>query len=330
MKRKQVVVMGGGTGLSVLLRGLKQKPFDITAIVTVGDDGGSSGRLRQDLQVPPPGDVRNVILALADTEPLMEKLFQYRFTQGEGLEGHSVGNLMLAAMTEITGDFSSAIREMKRVLAVKGEVLPICDQAISLQAEMEDGEIIQGESNIPLAGKKIKRISLIPPSVAPTKEVIEAIQRADMIILGPGSLYTSLIPHLLMPEVICALKQSTAKKVYISNVMTQRGETDEFTVFDHLKAMYDHVGEDLFDIVLVNNKEIPPTVLANYQAKQSHVVQLDREKMEKYGFTIIEGSFVLHDKTIRHDARRIATCLEQLMEADSIKKKKQVNSSYYS
>jgi len=313
MRPPKVVVIGGGTGLSVLLRGLKEKPFHITAIVTVADDGGSSGRLRDDLQMPPPGDIRNVILALSDTEPLMEKLFQHRFKQGKGLEGHNVGNLFLAAMTEITGDFNSAIREMRRVLAVRGRVLPVSDQAIALQAEMEDGEIIKGESKIPQSGKKIKRISINPSDVKPSDDVLTAIEKADMIVLGPGSLYTSLIPNLLVPGVAEAIEKSTAEKVYICNVMTQYGETDHFTTFDHLKAIYDHIHVDLFNTVLVNNASIPESILARYDKERSHPVQLDKEKLLKYRFNVVDDCFILTDDKVRHNASKIADQLEIIL-----------------
>lgn len=311
MKKKKIVVIGGGTGLSVMLRGLKEKPFDITAIVTVADDGGSSGRLREDLNVPPPGDIRNVILALSDTEPLMEELFQHRFRQGIGLEGHTVGNLFLAAMTEITGNFTTAIGEMRRVLAVKGNVLPVTNESITLKATMEDGSTIIGESKIPCSGKVIKEIEILPSTAKATPEVLKAIEVADMIVLGPGSLYTSLLPNLLFPEIAEQIKKSKAKKVYISNIMTQQGETDNFTVFDHVKVLYEHLGEDLFDIVLVNNKKIPEEILENYNKKGSSVVRLDESKLNKYGFNIIDSDFVLYDGLIRHNAKRIADILEE-------------------
>lgn len=316
MRPAKVVVIGGGTGLSVLLRGLKQKPFHLSAIVTVGDDGGSSGRLRKELNMPPPGDVRNVILALSDAEPLMEELFQYRFKQGTGIEGHTVGNLFLAAMTEITGDFTTAIREMRRVLAVQGNVIPVSNQEVSLVAEMEDGEIVEGESNIPKSSKKIKRIHLNPESVSPSSAAIQAIQKADLIVLGPGSLYTSLIPHLLIPEITNAIKSSKAKKVYVGNIMTQPGETDDFTAFDHLKVIYDHIGEDLFHTVLMNNATLPETIQQRYEEKGAKPVAFDRQKLQKYGFAVLEDNFISIDEgtlSVRHNARKIADTLEEFV-----------------
>ena len=316
MRPAKVVVIGGGTGLSVLLRGLKQKPFHLTAIVTVGDDGGSSGKLRKELKMPPPGDVRNVILALSDAEPLMEQLFQYRFKQGAGLEGHNIGNLFLAAMTEITGDFTTAIREMRRVLAVRGNVIPVSNQEVTLVAEMEDGEVIEGESQIPKSNKKVKKIKLKPENISASASAIQAIEKADMVVLGPGSLYTSLIPNLLIPEIVQAIQHSKAKKVYVSNIMTQPGETDEFTAFDHLKAIYDHIGEDLFDTILVNNATVPPDIKERYEEKKAKPVMVDIEKLKKYGFTIIEDNFISIDEetlSVRHNARQIADTLEAIV-----------------
>jgi uncharacterized cofD-like protein len=312
MKPAKVVVIGGGTGLSVILRGLKNKPFHITAVVTVGDDGGSSGKLREDLNMPPPGDIRNVILALSDTEPLMEELFQYRFQQGSGLEGHNLGNLILAAMTEITGDFTTAIRETRRVLAVRGKVLPVTNQSIALHAETEDGEIIVGESQIPKASKKIKRVFLEPENVKPSSEAIQAIEKADMIVLGPGSLYTSLIPNLLVNGVADAIKKSNAKKVYICNVMTQPGETDQFSVFDHVKVLYEHMGCDLFDNVIVNTAKIPNELLEKYYKGRAFPVRIDREKLAQFGFNLIEEEILLIDEYVRHDASKIADIIEKL------------------
>lgn len=204
----RVVVIGGGTGLSVLLRGLKERPVHISAIVTVADDGGSSGVLRDELNMPPPGDVRNVLLALADTEPLLERLLQYRFTNGTGLAGHTVGNLLIAAMKEIEGDFVRAVKKLSRVLAVRGDVLPAANQAIVLKAEMEDGTVVTGESKIPLAGKRIRRVWLDPPDVAALPEAVAALEQADAIVLGPGSLYTSLLPNLLVPGIVDAIRRS--------------------------------------------------------------------------------------------------------------------------
>lgn len=306
----KVVVIGGGTGQSNLLRGLKNKDFDITAIVTVGDDGGSSGRLRKEMQIPPPGDIRNVILSLAQAEPLLEKLFQHRFQKGTGLEGHNVGNLFLAAMTEITGDFNTAIGEMKKIFAVKGNVLPVTNQSIVLQAEMEDGEIIIGESFIPKAEKKIKKVSILPEDASSSREVIKSIEEADMIILGPGSLFTSIIPNLLVKEVKEAISKSKAKKVYVCNVMTQKGETDNFTASDHINALSLHTEENLINAILVNKDNINDDILEKYAEEGSYPVFVDKDKLESMGIEVIEESFLSDDGKIRHDSEKIANILE--------------------
>lgn len=255
-QKRRIVVVGGGTGLSVMLRGLKELPMEITAIVTVADDGGSSGRIRNDLQMPPPGDIRNVMVALADTEPLLEQVLQYRFQNGNGLAGHNLGNLMIAALKDITGDFNHAIQYMSGVLAVRGQVLPSTGEEVNLCAVMEDGSVVEGESRIPQAGGKIRRVFLKPEVAHPLPEALQAIEAADGIIIGPGSLYTSILPNLLVKGMADAIRQSKAKKIYICNVMTQAGETDHYTAADHVTAIQDHVGEDFFDVVIVN-KEIP-------------------------------------------------------------------------
>ncbi|HJV47482.1 MAG TPA: YvcK family protein [Bacillota bacterium] len=314
VRNKKVVVVGGGTGLSVLLRGLKEKPLDLTAIVTVADDGGSSGRLREEMSMPPPGDIRNVIVALADTEPLLASLLQYRFQQGAGLAGHSLGNLFIAAMKEITGDFVTAVREISRVLAVRGKVLPAANQAIVLKAEMEDGSIVTGESTIPKIGKKIRRVFLEPKDVEPLAEALVAVNEADLILLGPGSLYTSILPNLLVPGISKAIKESKAKKAYICNVMTQPGETDYYSVTDHVKALYNHVGADLFHTVLVNSAPIPDDVLEKYMEKGALPVRYDREQLLKLGFEIVEGNFVKYETYLRHDTIKIGDAILRIMD----------------
>lgn len=312
-KLSKVVVIGGGTGLSVLVRGLKEKPFDITAIVTVADDGGSSGRLREELSMPPPGDIRNVIVALADTEPLLASLFQHRFSSGEGLAGHSLGNLFIAAMKEITGDFVTAVKEISRVLAVRGQVLPAANQAIVLKAEMEDGTIVVGESQIPKTGKKIRRVFLEPRDAQPLDEAVQAIREADLILLGPGSLYTSILPNLLVPGIARAVKESPAKKAYICNVMTQPGETDFYDAADHVRALYNHVGEDLFQTILINNAQIPRSVLDKYKEKGSFPVEYNRERLSRFGFEIIEDNFVIYETYLRHDALKVGDAIMRLL-----------------
>jgi len=317
----RIVVIGGGTGLSVMLRGLKEKPLDITAIVTVADDGGSSGILRSELQMPPPGDIRNVLNALADAEPMMSRMLEYRFTAGNGLAGHSLGNLILAAMNDITGDFVAGIRELSRVLAVRGRVLPTANQAIVLKAEMEDGTVIEGESKIPKAGGKIKRVFLEPSDVAPLEEALEAIRETDAILIGPGSLYTSILPNLLVPGVAEALVQSDAVKIFICNVMTQPGETDNFSVSDHLQAIHDHVGHHLFDYVIVNNGDIPPQVESKYAEKGAKAVHLDLEEVKRRGYQVVADRLVLFRTYLRHDAERLSHHIYQLVESWMSKKR---------
>ncbi|WP_336790969.1 gluconeogenesis factor YvcK family protein [Paenibacillus sp. MMO-177] len=321
IRRPKIVVVGGGTGLSVMLRGLKEKPLDITAIVTVADDGGSSGVLRNELQIPPPGDIRNVIMALADAEPLLTEVLQYRFSSGTGLAGHSLGNLMLAAMTDIAGDFVTGVRELSKVLAVRGRVLPAAGRAIVLKAEMADGTIVVGESMIPKAGKKIKRVFVEPDHVEPLPEAIEAIEQADAILIGPGSLYTSIIPNLLVPKLARAIVDSTAVKLFVCNVMTQPGETDGYSVSDHLKAVQDHIGHKLFDYVLVNDGEISPEVAEKYAEMGSTQVDLDIDEVNRLGYEIISDRLVLYRTFLRHDAERLSHHIYKLVENWMLRKR---------
>ncbi|GGJ05773.1 gluconeogenesis factor [Alicyclobacillus cellulosilyticus] len=305
-RRPRIVAIGGGTGLSVILRGLKEFPVDLTAVVTVADDGGSSGRLRSDLAMPPPGDIRNCLVALADTEPLLERLLQFRFPAGEGLAGHSFGNLFLAAMTHIMGDFESAIRETSRVLAVRGRVLPAVREDVKLRAILEDGSVVEGESNIPKAGKRIERVELVPADARPLPEVLQAIQEADAIVVGPGSLYTSVLPNLLVPGLADAIAASQAKKIYVCNVMTQPGETDHFTASQHVEVIYRHVGRRLFDYILVNAASLPEEALAKYRAQNAHPVFVDIEALARLGLRVIARNFVHYATYARHDSRLIA------------------------
>jgi uncharacterized cofD-like protein len=320
-KLPRIVVIGGGTGLSVMLRGLKERELDITAIVTVADDGGSSGILRSELQIPPPGDIRNVLISLADVEPLLSQMFQYRFKAGKGLAGHSLGNLILAAMTDITGDFVSAVRELSRVFAVRGRVLPATSQAIVLKAEMTDGSIVEGESKIPKAGGIIRRVFIEPPDVEPLAEALKAVQEADAILLGPGSLYTSILPNLLVPGIAKAIMESTAVKIYVCNVMTQPGETDGYSVSDHLQAVHNHVGHQLFDYVIVNNGEIPPQVQFKYAEKGAQAVHLDLEEVTNRGYQVIADTLVLFRTYLRHDADKLSHHIYQLVNDWMLKKR---------
>ncbi|MDQ1911380.1 YvcK family protein [Paenibacillus sp. GD4] len=317
----KVVVIGGGTGLSVMLRGLKKMPVDITAIVTVADDGGSSGILRSELEMVPPGDIRNVLTALSEVEPLLGQMLEYRFDRGNGLAGHSLGNLILAAMKDITGDFVTGVRELSRVLAVRGQVLPTANHAIILKAEMTDGTIVEGESKIPKAGGVIRRVFIEPSDVKPLPEALEALRQADSIIVGPGSLYTSIIPNLLVPEIAQTIVESKALKVFICNVMTQPGETDNYTVSDHINAIYEHVGHDLFDYVIINNGEIPEEVQHRYAEKGAKVVPVDEDKISGKSYQIIADQLVLFRTYLRHDAERLSQHIYQLVESWMFKKR---------
>ncbi|GGG05248.1 gluconeogenesis factor YvcK family protein [Paenibacillus abyssi] len=319
--KPRIVVIGGGTGLSVMLRGLKEKPLDITAIVTVADDGGSSGILRNELQIPPPGDIRNVLTALADVEPLLADMLNYRFSSGTGLAGHSLGNLMLAAMTDISGDFVTGIRELSRVLAVRGRVLPAAGQAIVLKAEMLDGTIVTGESMIPKARNAIKRVFIEPHNVEPLDEAVEALKEADAILIGPGSLYTSIIPNLLVPKLAQTIVESNAVKMFVCNVMTQPGETDGYSVSDHLAAVHAHVGHHLFDYVIVNNGEIPAQVQSKYAEKGAKAVHLDLEEVKRRGYEVIADRLVLFRTYLRHDAAKLSNHIYQLVESWMLRKR---------
>ncbi|MBM7666626.1 putative cofD-like protein [Solibacillus kalamii] len=309
-KRTRIVVIGGGTGLSTILRGLKQHPFDITAIVTVADDGGSSGRLRDDYDIPPPGDVRNVIAALSDVEPLVEQMFQYRFSQSNDLGGHSLGNLMLTALTEITGDFNHAIAEMSKVLNVHGKVIPAANKKVTLHAELSDGSDIIGESKIPSGHAPIKRVYLEPSNLKPLPAAVHAIERADFILIGPGSLYTSIIPNLLVKGIGQAVIRAKGEKIYIANLMTQQGETRSFTASQHIEAIHEHVGEAFIESVLINEKELPPSIYENYREENAEPVKFDIERLQEMGINIIPKEIALIENgTVRHDAVNLAEWL---------------------
>ena len=303
----KVVTIGGGTGLSVLLRGLKKYPLDITAVVTVADDGGSSGKIRSDMNIPSPGDIRNVIAALSDVEPYLEKMFQYRFDSGE-VKGHPVGNLMIAAMTDIHGDFSTAVKVMSRILNVRGTVLPTTNDIATLNAVLSDGEIIRGESSITKAGGVIDHVYITPSRVKPNEDVLKAIEEADYIIMGPGSLYTSIIPNLVISNVSEKIRESKAKKIYVCNVMTQHGETDNYSVCDHIVAINKHVQENIFDLVIANSREFDDSILSKYHKEKQEPVKIDHEKIEALGIKLIKNNDVgiVDNNTIRHNADKVS------------------------
>lgn len=307
----KIVAVGGGTGLSMLLKGIKHITNNITAVVTVGDDGGSSGRLREEMGILPPGDIRNCIAALADDEDLVTKLFQYRFKTGEGLEGHSFGNLFLTALCSITGDMVRAVKESSNVLSIRGRVLPSTLDDMKLVAEMEDGRIIKGESNIPEAHGKIKRLYTDPANCTPLEDVITAIREAELIILGPGSLYTSVIPNLLVEEIAKEISASHAKKIYVCNIMTQPGETDDYAVSDHIRAIMKHANSSkVMDAVLVNDF-LPKNLADKYERAGSYPVKLDFENVNRlevklYSKKLIEDS---PEGLVRHSSTRVARAI---------------------
>jgi uncharacterized cofD-like protein len=308
----KIVAIGGGTGLSTLLRGLKQYSGNITAIVTVADDGGSSGRLRREMGVLPPGDIRNCLAALADEEKLLTELFQYRFHAGDGLNGHSFGNLFLTVMSEVTGDLERAIAASSKVLAIRGRVLPATLSDVSLWAELTDGRTIQGESNISEAKGKIKKIGCLPAEPVPLPAAIKAIEEAELIVIGPGSLYTSVIPNLLVPEIRACIAKSKAPRIYICNIMTQPGETEGYTVSDHIRAIDEVCGKKLFDAVLVQGRSPSAQTLIRYAQENSHPVFLDREDVAKLGRRIVIANVMDEDEEtgyVRHSPSRLAAVL---------------------
>jgi uncharacterized cofD-like protein len=308
----KIVVLGGGTGLSNLLRGLKLYSANITAIVTVADDGGSSGRLRREIGVLPPGDIRNCLAALADEEKLLTELFQYRFQAGDGLVGHSFGNLFLTAMSEVTGDLEQAVAASSKVLAVRGQVLPATLSDVELWAEFSDGRIVKGESNIPEAAGKIVRVGCIPDNPPALPRALQAIRDADYVIIGPGSLYTSVIPNLLVPEIRAAIADLSVPRIYVCNIMTQAGETEGYTVADHIRAIDRLSDRPLFDAVLVHRKTPSEQALANYAQERSHPVYFDREEVIRLNRRIVMANVMAenpHTHRIKHDSDRLARVL---------------------
>jgi len=309
----KVVAIGGGTGLSTLLRGLKRATTNLTAVVTVTDDGGSSGRLQKELGILPPGDIRNCLVALADDEALVTDLFQYRFSEGDGLTGHSFGNLFLAAMTGITGNFDRAVKESSRVLNVKGRVMPATLDTVRLIATLADGTIVSGETNISSSHAPIADLSLEPAGARPLPEVIEAIASADAIVLGPGSLYTSVLPNFLVDGIARAVAESPALKVYICNVMTQPGETDAFTASAHVSTLIERAGARVCDTVIVN-EEPPRRLLEAYEKEGQVPVTPDREALEAMGIRVVGAAVISETLTVRHDPQRLADVVLKLID----------------
>lgn len=316
--RARVVTIGGGTGLPLVLKGLKRyfrrRLADLTAVVTVADDGGSSGRLRDEFHIPPPGDIRNCLVALADAGPLMERLLQHRFGGDGSLSGHNFGNLFLTALTHITGDFLRALQVSSKVLAVRGTILPSTVESVRLWAELSDGTMVKGETQISQSKVRIRRVILEPKDAPALPEVLEAIDRADAVFLGPGSLYTSVIPNLLVSGVADALRASGAMKVYIANLMTQPGETDGYSLSDHVAAILDHAGLGSIDGVLVNSRRPGEGVLRRYREAGAEMVAGDREKVLTQGLWVVEEDLIAPMEVARHHSTKVGDALIRLLD----------------
>ena len=317
----RVAAIGGGTGLSMLLRGLKhfvarrrqeadRCPIsDLAAIVTVTDDGGSSGRLRREYRVLPPGDIRNCMVALSQDEALLGRLFQYRFDAGRGLKGHSFGNLFLTALTHVMGDFAEAVRVSGEVLAIRGRIFPTTVENVSLEAVMTDGKVVSGETRIAKSGKRIRHLRLCPRQVRPLPEVLAAIAQADLILIGPGSLYTSILPNLLVSGVADAIETSSATRIYVANLMTQPGETQEFSLADHVRVINRHTGRKMFDWVVASNQPVSPEVARRYRARGAEPVRLDIGELQRMGVRCLLDNLLEEHGVVRHNATRLAQLL---------------------
>ncbi len=306
----RVVAIGGGTGLSTLLRGLKrytiptgtlEPNIEITAVVTVSDDGGSSGRLRREFDILPPGDIRNCMVALSEDEALLARLFQYRFASGRGLKGHSFGNLFLAALSDLTGDFADAVAMSSEVLAIAGRIFPATADNVTLAATLENGSVVRGETRISKSRSRIKRIQLQPERCKPIQATLDAIARADLITFGPGSLFTSVIPNVLVDGIPDAIRSARAIRAYFCNLMWQPGETTGFLASDHVRAIYDHAGMPLLDCIIVNTAEIHAPLLRRYARQQARPVVNDVETLEGMGLKVVEAPVASEDEKVRHD-----------------------------
>jgi uncharacterized cofD-like protein len=319
----RVVAIGGGTGLSTVLKGLKKyttgafspaspRIGDLCAVVTVSDDGGSSGRLRKEFNMLPPGDVRNCIVALSEDEALLSRLFRHRFEKGTGLEGHSFGNLFLAALTSITKDFSEAVRLSSEILATHGHIFPATTANIDLEALMQDGTRVRGETRITASKGRIKELFLVPPHPDPLPQTLAAIAEADVITIGPGSLFTSLIPNLLVRGIPEAIRDSRAIKVYVCNLMTQANESLELTAADHIRALNSHAGGQVFDYALINRAQLSDELKANYALEGASQIVADLEAIEAMGVCPVQGDYLFEDGVARHNTDRVAKDLLDL------------------
>ena len=307
-----ITVVGGGTGLSTLLRGMKYITGNCTAVVTVGDDGGSSGRLRQELGIIPPGDLRKCLVAMADREPLMERVMQYRFEGDSSLSGHSLGNLFLAAIAETEGGMEEGLNAASQILKVSGHVIPSTLHSIQLAADMTDGTFVLGQAEIAQARKTVQRLRMVPEDVPATKSAVEAIRQADILVFGPGSLYTSVICNLLVPDIRDAVLQSQAVKIYVCNIMTQPGETDGFGAYEHVKTLTDYAGKLFLDYVIVNAEDISDEQIALYRAKGQEPISPDVEKIEQMGIKVIPAKLVSKSDMVRHDPQKLAQAIMSL------------------
>ncbi|MFH0877272.1 MAG: gluconeogenesis factor YvcK family protein [Candidatus Omnitrophota bacterium] len=309
----RIVVIGGGTGLSVLLHGIKEYTSNITAVVTVADDGGSSGRLRQQFDIVAPGDIRNCLVALANEETMMRELFQYRFSKETEFSGHSFGNLFITAMTQVTGDFEKAVKESSKVLSIRGRVLPATLEKVTLVAEHKDGRTTEGEAQIPKAGSPIRKIHLKPENASAAPDALRAIMEAELIILGPGSLYTSILPNLLIREIREAIVGSSVSKIYVCNIMTQPGETDEFKASDHVQALVSLTDTKILDGCIVNNGLIPASMLEKYARENAMPVEADSQVIRNLGYDVMEEDLVSTTDHVRHDSNKLAKIIANLL-----------------
>jgi uncharacterized cofD-like protein len=313
----RVVAIGGGTGLSTLLRGLKRyvgtEIEDLAAIVTVTDDGGSSGRLRKEFNILPPGDIRNCMVALSEDEGLLAKLFQYRFPNGSnGLGGHNFGNLFLTAFTAVVGDFAEAVRESSQILASRGHIYPSTRSNVQLDAWMADGSRVRGETNITASHQRIVQLRMVPANAKPLPEALEAIAKADVITIGPGSLFTSLAPNLLVRGIPEAIRQSKAAKIFVCNLMQQANESLGMTASQHLQALRGHAGGRVFDYALVNTAPVSTSLAARYRQQKCEQVQCDRDAIERLGVKCVEGDFLEEAEVVRHNTNAIARKILQI------------------
>lgn len=316
----KVVVLGGGTGMPILLEGLKPLPLDLSTVVTVADDGGSTGKIREEMEIPAPGDIRNVIATLAQVDKELIGLFQHRFKDNNPLAGHSLGNLVLAAMNDVTGDFYNAVKQVASLFRVEANIYPISNKSLMLHAKLDDGTIVSGESNIPVKNKKIERVFLTPEKIEPNPEVVRAIMEADMIVISPGSLYTSILANLIASGVQEALQKTSAKIVYVCNIMTQEGETNDYSAMDHVQAIFSHIGNDIIDTIIVHNKPIDQEMLGKYSIEDSVPVIYERDHLKKFHLEVIEANILdgTHEM-IRHNTTVLAKILYEIAVIQKLK-----------